>query len=126
MVPSRTVPPLPQRRLSSVASCSSSAPVSGSPLITVTAFPARPCVWRATRTAPAAARPAGRPPAARPPAVRHTQSAAGRRQPGQIRPTPVLYTSRGGCEALDIATAVTGGPGLTQLRRAPYGGDHGA
>jgi len=81
MIPSRTVPPEPQRFFKRVASASMSASDNGRPVTVVTPFPARPLTSRPTRTALGLAAP-GAP-------FGHTQSRTGWRQLGHKLPIPV-------------------------------------
>jgi hypothetical protein len=81
MMPSRTVPPDPQRLLSRVAKESMSEGDIGSPVTVVTPLPALPLISRPTRTAAGLAAP-GTP-------LGHTHSRTGLRQLGQRLPTPV-------------------------------------
>jgi hypothetical protein len=76
MMPSRTVPPDPQRFLSRVAKESMSEGDIGSPVTVVTPLPALPLTSRPTRTVAGLAAPV-------------THSRTGLRQLGQRLPTPV-------------------------------------
>ena len=78
MIPSFTVPPLPQRRFSSPANAFRAASSPGAPVTTVTVFPPRPFVSRRTRTIPS--------PASRVPCFPQLHEETALPHPGQIRP----------------------------------------
>src|SRR3990172_10089076 len=108
MIPSLTVPPLPQVCLSAFARSRSLSRSSGIPEIRVTPFPLRPFVSRETRTMPS--------PLGTDSFGQQTHLAIGLPQSGHILPCSVEYTIPGFISDLAPLTTVRGSGSIRLCR----------